>query len=294
MSDYGKGLLLTLTGVLILSPDVLLIRLAGLPEWTLMFWRGAGMGGMIALWLLVTQGRGAIAAFRGVGLAGLAIGLSYTIGNVSFLYSVGHTLAANTLFILATMPVFSALIARFVLGQPVPGRTWATIAAVLAGIGLIAMGSAGGGQGDLSGDLAAMVTALSWAVIFAIAGQKRTLSMVPAMSIAGVFAMVVSLFLAPGLSVPAASVPFVALIALIVTPGATALLSLGPRYLPPADVSLIMLLEAVFGPLLVWLVLAEFPGGWTLAGGAVVLGALALNNLAGLRDQRGERPVDGP
>ncbi|TBX29110.1 DMT family transporter [Nioella sediminis] len=286
MSDYAKGLWLTLTGVLILSPDVLLIRLAGLPEWTLMFWRGAGMGAVIALWLLVTQGRGAIAAFKGVGLAGLAIGLSYTIGNVSFLYSVGHTLAANTLFILATMPVFSALIARFVLGQPVPGRTWATIAAVLAGIGLIAMGSAGGGQGDLLGDLAAVVTALSWAVIFAIAGQKKTLSMVPAMSIAGFFAMFVSLFLAPGLSVPAVSVPFVVIIALIVTPGATALLSLGPRYLPPADVSLIMLLEAVFGPLLVWLVLAEFPGGWTLAGGAVVLGALALNNLAALRDDR--------
>ena len=286
MSDYAKGLWLTLTGVLILSPDVLLIRLAGLPEWTLMFWRGAGMGGMIALWLLVTQGRGAIAAFKGVGLAGLAIGLSYTIGNVSFLYSVGHTLAANTLFILATMPVFSALIARFVLGQPVPARTWATIAAVLVGIGLIAMGSAGGGQGDLLGDLAAVVTALSWAVIFAIAGQKKTLSMVPAMSIAGFFAMFVSLFLAPGLSVPAVSVPFVVIIALIVTPGATALLSLGPRYLPPADVSLIMLLEAVFGPLLVWLVLAEFPGFWTLAGGAVVLGALALNNLAALREGR--------
>lgn len=286
MSDYAKGLWLTLTGVLILSPDVLLIRLAGLPEWTLMFWRGAGMGGMIALWLLVTQGRGAMAAFRGVGLAGLAIGLSYTIGNVSFLYSVGHTLAANTLFILATMPVFSALIARFVLNKPVPGRTWGTIAAVLAGVGLIAMGSAGGGQGDLLGDLAAVVTALSWAVIFAIAGQKRTLSMVPAMAIAGFFAMGVSLFLAPGLSVPAASVPFVALIALIVTPGATALLSLGPRYLPPADVSLIMLLEAVFGPILVWLVLAEFPGAWTLAGGAVVLGALTLNNLVGLRERR--------
>lgn len=286
MSPYAKGLWLTLTGVLILSPDVLLIRLAGLPEWTLMFWRGAGMGGMIALWLLATQGRGAVATFRGVGLAGVAIGLSYTIGNVSFLYSVGHTLAANTLFILATMPVFSALIARFVLGQQVPGRTWATIAAVLAGIGLIAMGSAGGGQGDLSGDLAAVVTALSWAVIFAIAGQKASLSMVPAMAIAGVFAMVVSLFLAPGLSVPAASVPFVALIALVVTPGATALLSLGPRYLPAADVSLIMLLEAVFGPLLVWLVLAEFPGLWTLAGGAVVLGALTLNNLVALRDGR--------
>jgi drug/metabolite transporter (DMT)-like permease len=286
VSDYAKGLWLTLTGVLILSPDVLLIRLAGLPEWTLMFWRGAGMGAVIALWLLLTQGRGAIAAFKGVGLAGLAIGLSYTIGNVSFLYSVGHTLAANTLFILATMPVFSALIARFVLGQPVPRRTWATIIAVLAGIGLIAMGSAGGGQGDLLGDLAAVVTALSWAVIFAIAGQKKTLSMVPAMSIAGFFAMFVSLFLAPGLSVPATSVPFVVIIALIVTPGATALLSLGPRYLPPADVSLIMLLEAVFGPLLVWLVLAEFPGGWTLAGGAVVLGALALNNLAALREGR--------
>ena len=286
MSDYAKGLLITLTGVLILSPDVLLIRLAGIPEWTLMFWRGLGMGGVIALWLVLSQGRAAVRAFHGVGLAGLAIGISYTVGNVSFLYSVNHTLAANTLFILATMPVFSALISRFVTGDPVASRTLATIAAVLAGIGLIAWGSAGGGEGDLLGDLAAVVTALSWAVIFAIAGQKKSLSMVPAMAIAGAVAACVAVFLAPGLAVPAPSVPYVAMIALIVTPGATALLSLGPRYLPPADVSLIMLLEAVFGPLLVWWILSEFPGGWTLAGGAVVLGALTLNNLAGLRDRR--------
>jgi len=286
LSDYAKGLLITLTGVLILSPDVLLIRLAGIPEWTLMFWRGLGMGGVIALWLVLSQGRAAVRAFHGVGLAGLAIGISYTVGNVSFLYSVNHTLAANTLFILATMPVFSALISRFVTGDPVASRTLATIAAVLAGIGLIAWGSAGGGEGDLLGDLAAVVTALSWAVIFAIAGQKKSLSMVPAMAIAGAVAACVAVFLAPGLAVPAPSVPYVAMIALIVTPGATALLSLGPRYLPPADVSLIMLLEAVFGPLLVWWILSEFPGGWTLAGGAVVLGALTLNNLAGLRDRR--------
>lgn len=289
MSDYARGLLITLTGVLILSPDVLLIRLAGVPEWTLMFWRGAGMAGMIGLWLLLRLGRGAWPALRGVGLAGIAIGVSYTVGNVCFLYSVNHTLAANTLFILATMPVFSALIARSVLRQRVARRTFWTIAAVLSGIGLIAWGSAGDGQGDLLGDLAAVVTALSWAVIFTIAGQKKSLSMVPAMAIAGAVATVVSLFLAEDLTVPAASLPYVALIALVVTPGATALLSLGPRYLPAADVSLIMLLEAVFGPLLVWLVLAEFPGAWTLAGGAVVLGALTLNNLAGLRDHRRAR-----
>lgn len=289
MSDYARGLLITLTGVLILSPDVLLIRLADIPEWTLMVWRGAGMAGVIGLWLILRLGRGAWAAFRSVGLAGIAIGVIYTLGNFCFLYSVNHTLAANTLFILATMPVFSALIARFVMGLQVASRTWATIGAVLCGIGLIAWGSAGGGQGDLLGDLAAVVTALSWAVIFTIAAKKKNLSMVPAMAIAGVVATLLALPLAPQLSVPAAALPYVTLIALVVTPGATALLSLGPRYLPAADVALIMLLEAVLGPLLVWLVLAEFPGLWTLAGGAVVLGALALNNLAGLRDYRRAR-----
>ena len=291
MSDYARGLLITLTGVLILSPDVLLIRLADIPEWTLLVWRGAGMAGMIGLWLIVRRGRRAGAAFRSVGLAGFAIGLIYTIGNVSFLYSVNHTLAANTLFLLATMPVFSALIARFVMGQPVAARTCGTIGAVLFGVGLIAWGSAGGGQGDLPGDLAAVVTALSWAVIFTIAAHKKRLSMVPAMAIAGAVATLVALPLAPSLTMPVESVPYVALIALVITPGATALLSLGPRYLPAADVALIMLLEAVFGPLLVWLVLAEFPGGWTLAGGAVVLGALASSNLAGLRDHRRARAV---
>ncbi len=64
------------------------------------------------------------------------------------------------------------------------------------------------------------------------------------------------------------------------------LLSIGPRYIASAEVALLVLLESVLAPLLVWAVLGEFPGEWVLAGGAVVLGALLVSNLVVLRRRR--------
>ena len=60
---------------------------------------------------------------------------------------------------------------------------------------------------------------------------------------------------------------------------ASVLLALGPRYITSAEVSLLVLVESVCAPLLVWAVLGEDPGGWALIGGAVVLGALFISNL---------------
>ena len=69
-------------------------------------------------------------------------------------------------------------------------------------------------------------------------------------------------------------------------------MALGPRYIPSAEVALLLLLESVLAPLLMWVAMGEVPGGWTLTGGAVVLGALALSNWSAMRASR-RRPV-GP
>ena len=54
--------------------------------------------------------------------------------------------------------------------------------------------------------------------------------------------------------------------------------SLGPRYISAPEVSLLILLESVLAPLLVWAVISENPGFWALAGGGVVIGALLVSN----------------
>ena len=63
---------------------------------------------------------------------------------------------------------------------------------------------------------------------------------------------------------------------------ATCLLTLGPRFISSAEVSLLILAESVLAPILVWAVIGEDPGPWALAGGAVVIGALLVSNLSAL------------
>ena len=97
-----------------------------------------------------------------------------------------------------------------------------------------------------------------------------------------------------GLAAPTTAVPvgdwlWMWLMGVVVVPLAFTLIASGPRYLPAADVGLLMLLEAILGPLLVWWALGEEPGGATFLGGAIVIGALAANNALVLR--RGRRAV---
>jgi drug/metabolite transporter (DMT)-like permease len=287
-SDYARGLAITLAGVIVISPDTLLIRLIDAGPWTQTFWRGTLSGALIlSVYLAFTGARGLRTLVR-AGPAGLGIAAAYGLGNIAFVYSATHTLVANTLFILSTSPVFAALIARFVLRETVGPRTWATIAATMAGIAIIATGSAkGGGGGSLAGDAGALVAAICLAVVFSIARATRASG--SAVPFTGLGALAAGLFaglIAPSLAVPAPDRIWMAAMGLFVVPVAFACLATGPRYLPAADVSLLMLLEAIFGPLLVWAVIGETPGPWTLAGGTVVLGALAVSNWIGLRQSR--------
>ena len=278
MTDYEKGLLITLTGVLVLSPDTLLVRLVDAEALTQLFWRGV-LSGTVILAGMALVARGTLRATLGsLGRPDLLVLGIYGTSNVLFVYSTKTTLVANTLFILATSPVFAALIARFVLGERVGARTWATIAAVLAGIAIIAAGSGFGGGGVLSGDLAALGSAVSLAVVFSVARVRPGRSIVPLVGASALAAGLVCGLAAPTLAVPRGDWLWMALMGALVVPLAFALIATGPRYLPAADVGLLMLLEAILGPLFVWWALGEAPSGATFVGGTLVIGALVVDN----------------
>ena len=287
MSDFSKGFLITFLGVVIISPDTLLIRLIDADAMTQQFWRGSlsGMTVLLGYWIL--NGRAFPAHVRAMGIPGIWITLIFSAGTLCFMYSVTHTLVANTLFITSTSPAFAALIALVFLKERVSFRTWMTILATLVGISIIAAGSLSRGSGGLDGDLAALGAAMALASVFSIARAQRAASMVPAFGISGLLSGLVAALLAPDLVIPSEDYHWMAILGLAVVPLGSALLATGPRYLPAPDVGLILLLESIFGPLLVWLVLAEYPGGHTLIGGTIVLGAMAVSNyLAHLNNQR--------
>ena len=65
--------------------------------------------------------------------------------------------------------------------------------------------------------------------------------------------------------------------------GAMILFAIGPRFISSAEASLLILGESIGAPLLVWAVLGEFPGQWTLIGGAMILTTLIVSNVIALR-----------
>ena len=288
LPDHAKGLLITVAGVLAVSPDSLLIRLISADLWTLMFWRGLLCCLTLAVGLAAVHKTNIASKFAAIGLPGLIFAGLFSLCTFSFVIAVQTTTVANTLVLISAAPFFAAIIARLFLRETVRRQTWLAILAATAGILVIVSGSLGGGA--LLGDLAALVTALGLAIQFNILRRHRTVNMIPAMALGNLITALVSLPFAETLAVVPMDVLWLGLLGIVVMPVATALITTGPRFLPAPEVSLILLLETVVGPFWVWLVLSEVPSERAFLGGAIVIAALAGHALAALRRSAANSP----
>ncbi len=284
LSPHAKGLLITALGVLVLTPDSLLIRLVSADAWTLTFWRGVLYAvGMCAGIAAISRGR-AWQQFLDMGRAGLLVGVIFGLGKVTFIISITHTTAANTLFIVSTSPLFAAMVAWLLMREPLSRRTWGAIAFALLGIGVIA--SEGVDRGGVIGNVAALLTALVLGAIFALTRRYRERNMLPAMALSGLISAALVWPLAAPMSVSSSDMAALGVMGLVVLPLSFGLIFIGPRYIPAPEVSLVLLLEAVLGPYWVWLALGEEPGSRTLVGGSIVLATLAVHSLLRLSAER--------
>ena len=216
---------------------------------------------------------------RGPGL--LMVG-AYAFGTISFVFAITHTSVANTLIILSSTPLFAALISRVLLQERIQPRTLIAILLVAIGIGVIAAGSAVGSSG-LMGDLAAILGSFFLACGFSFVRRFPKTSAFASISCSGLITALLVLPLAAPLAVSASDFGYLLLMGLYVVPIGTALMFVGPRYIPAAEVGLLMLLESILGPIWVWIAFAEQPGIYTLMGGAIVLSTLALNTVWALK-----------
>jgi drug/metabolite transporter (DMT)-like permease len=297
MSEHLKGLLITALGVLFVVPDSLFVRLIDGDAVTIAFWRGIIGGGAILTGVLMAQGTAGFRAVARTGRPGLIYTVLIGVSAPGFVIAVSWTSVANVVFILASMPVFAAIFSRIFLAEPISQRMIWTMLSVFAGLAVIAWGSGETEGAHWSGDLVALAVSACMAGALSAARQLRQVSMIPAIPVAMLGASLLIWPLASPLPVWSANWP------LIVAHGAfisvsTCLLTLGPRYISSAEVSLLILLESVLAPLLVWAVVGEDPGRWAILGGAVVIGALFVSNLWALRMKRrprtGSLPRTGP
>ena len=239
--------------------------------------RAAFAGAALLAYVAVVEHGRVVQAFRSVGLAGVAVALCVATASGSFIAALNQTSVARVLFILAIAPVLAALLARVTLGEPITRRTVVAMAMALAGVALI-LGAPG--EGSLAGDGLSFVAALAFALMIVITRWRHDVSMAPAMCLAQAIQIAAFLpFASPG-EIVGDDIVWLAALGIGQIGLGVALLTVGARLIPAAQVGLITLLEVVLGPVWVWLALDERPSTLTLVGGAIVIVAIVIQTRA--------------
>ena len=290
----AKGLTLGILGVLFLSPDTLIIRLVNTDPWTFIAWRGAFTCAGMLIILLLQYRLAVFAKTYAIGWIGVLIAVIFAFNNIFFQLSVQSTAVANTLVIIATAPLFAALFSIVFLREKIPLRTWVAILLATLGVAIVFIGDLA--PGDLFGNSAALVAAIGLGIHFVLVRLATPTDMTPAVAIAGVLMCLIGITITPDLYLRPSQLGYLVLLGVILLPVSFALLTRAPQYLPAPEVSLILLLEMILGPLWVWWAVQERPALPTLIGGGLIVIVLTVHAIIGLRtlSKRSGRPANTP
>ena len=268
MTNHLKGILMTFIGVVILSPDSVLIRLADADSWTVLFYRGLLMSIGVMMLLLITYRSKTIVEFKKIGRGGLWIGWLHGIMTGTFVFAIMHTSIANTLVIISTGPIWIAIIAWLTLREKASLITWLAMIIVFIGI-YIVMSANFGGQ-NIVGDIFALITAILMGFTFTLVRKYKTVNMVPTMAVGGIIAAIIACIFAPTLALKPEAIIYVVAMGVILAISFS-LITIAPRYMPAAEVGMIMPLETVLGTLIAWRVINEVPSSNAIIGGIIVV-----------------------
>jgi drug/metabolite transporter (DMT)-like permease len=232
----------------------------------------------LALFVAVTERGHVVRATRSVGWAGVGFAVCLALASGSFIAALNHTSVARVLFIQAISPVLASLLACIALKEPIDKRTAIALATAIGGVALM-LGAPG--AGNLEGDALALVMATAFAVALVISRHRKDVSMAPATFLSQLILIAVFWPFAALGEVPRSDIPELAAMGAGQIGLGLALLTMGARLIPAAQVALITLLEVVLGPLWVWLAYDEKPEPATLAGGAIVIVAILIQTSGG-------------
>lgn len=287
---------MTLVGVLILTPDTLLVRIVATDPWTMAFWRSFSIATTIFLFVVISRRSINPAMFFGIkGFAWWNVALMAT-GPLFFINALEYTSVANVVVILSASPFLAAVFSRIILKETVHPFTWCAVALAVAGTLVVASGSPEGGSqtGGRLGDLLAIVATVGVAMNFTLLRRMRHEDRLPTVVLGASSAAILSLLISLPVALAVSQIGPMILVCVLVLPISRALMTLGPRYLPAPEVSLMLVLETILAPLWVWLALDEVPAERTFIGGAILVTALISHSLWKFSRVRGQGNGPGP
>jgi drug/metabolite transporter (DMT)-like permease len=281
LSEHLRGLLITTLGVLLVVPDSLFVRLIYAEPMVIAFWRSLISGIFVLFIVTALYGRQGFTDVFNAGFSSLIYAVLIASTAPAFVLAITNTSVANVVFILASMPVFATLFSRIFLGEPIRILMVLTMVIVAVGLCFIAYGSTTVQIASWKGDIWAVYVSVAFAAALTAVRSARAVSMIPAIPLGYIGgALVLSFFIAP-FEVQVEDWKLILMHGTIIG-ASSCLLTLGPRFISSSEVSLLVLLESVLAPILVWFVLGEYPGQYAILGGCIVVSALSFFNLFNL------------
>lgn len=252
------------------------------------FWRSSFATVFVFLALLFLHERRPWQTLREAGAASLISGAMWAVMFTCFIVALTLTTVANVLVVSSLGPLCTALLAFFLLRDPIPPRSWAAI--VAASIGMGAMFGAGFSAEDprhVAGLALALTIPIAGAVnIVVLRRSAAHLDLMPAVMLGALISALITLPFALPFAASGRDLLILGALGVFQLGVPCLMLVLAARTLTAPEIALLALLEVVLGPLWAWLGAGEVPAGTTLLGGAIVLAALAGNEAAALAERK--------
>ena len=272
------GPVLVFLGAFSLSFGGLIIKsFEGATQWQILFWRTVFFLLVISIYLLITYKKSIFKSFYDSGLPGFFGGLILSFGFCGYVFAMYNTTVANTNFIIQTQTIFLAIFGYFFLKEKISKVTLTSIVLAVSGITLMVGNTLSPGQ--MLGNIAAFSMPISFAVLILVVRKYPNVDMVPSQFIAGIFALMIGYLMSGKIHISYHDI-FLGFLAGFFQLGfGFIFITIGAQRTPSAMVGIIMLTEAVFGPLWAWLFINEQPSNVVLLGGTIVIIAVLMQFL---------------
>ena len=283
-AEHRKGIVLMIGATLCWATAGVLVRNMEVTDgWKITFWRSFFMTVFMLLVLAYRHGSGGIwQRIRAMGWPGVLTGMLFAGMMISFILALSLTTVANTLVVGSISPFVAAVCGYLFLGEKVAPRTWFAMTIAIGGI-VIMFFDALSGTG-WAGNLIALCIPIGFgANVVLLRKHRHAIDMMPSVLLAGIFSTLVALPFALPLAVSVADLGLISVMGVLQLAIGLLLMMAAVPYLASAEIGLLSILEIVFGTLSVWLFVGERPSQAALVGGGMVIVALIVNEIAGLR-----------
>ena len=282
LTDQQKGSLLAFIAVIFITPDSLFIRLSNVDTWGLVFYRGVIPFFTVFLGMLIIYKLNFFKILLSSGFHGLIYVGTFSITDITFVVSIQNTNVANTLVMIATAPMLSAILGAIFLKEPPDKKTWISI--IITFIAIIYIFSDSLKLGNFYGDILGFITAIGLAVGAVTIRSAKSKNLVPAAVVGKLFVATFALFFIESFVLENKDLIIVPLMCILCVAIPFVLVTIAPRFIPAAEVNLFFLLETIIGPIWVWMIIKEQPSVETLYGGAVIIITIATHSFLKLRN----------